>query len=49
MSPKFMRIIGDFSARGGIPIKPLAQKFADDVKNNEPTRREILEMVEGVG
>ncbi len=31
MDPKFMRIIGDFSVRGGIAIKPLVQKFANDV------------------
>ena len=30
MNPKFMRIIGDFSVRGGIAIKPLVQKFSED-------------------
>jgi 7-cyano-7-deazaguanine reductase len=30
MDPKFMRIIADFSVRGGISIKPLVQKFATD-------------------
>jgi len=32
MNPRFMRIIGDFTVRGGISIKPVVQKFADDVK-----------------
>jgi len=40
MDPKFMRIIGDFSVRGGISIKPLVQKFSADVKH-EP----VLEML----
>src|SRR6185503_12858338 len=35
MDPKFMRIIGDFSVRGGISIKPLVQKFAADVDKEE--------------
>src|SRR5882724_10129564 len=33
MDPKFMRIFGDFSVRGGIAIKPLVQKFAKDVSD----------------
>lgn len=35
MDPKFMRVIGDFSVRGGISIKPLVQKFASDVDKEE--------------
>ena len=45
MSPKFLRVVGDFSVRGGISIKPLVQRFAKDVKDE--ARRSILEMVEG--
>lgn len=30
MNPKFMRIVGDFTVRGGIAIKPLVLKYADD-------------------
>ena len=44
MSPKFMRIIGDFNVRGGISIKPLVQKFAQDVANDN--HRQILEMLQ---
>lgn len=33
MEPKFMRIIGNFSVRGGIAIKPMVLKFAEDSKN----------------
>ena len=43
MQPKFMRIIGDFSVRGGISIKPLVQKFSDDANSN---RQEILGMLQ---
>ena len=35
MDPKFMRIIANFSVRGGIAIKPLVQKFANDVDREE--------------
>lgn len=35
MDPKFMRIIGNFSVRGGIAIKPMVQKFAEGVDKNE--------------
>ncbi len=42
--PKFMRIIGDFSVRGGISIKPLVQKFSGDVNASE--HRQILEMLQ---
>ena len=45
MQPKFMRIIGDFNVRGGIAIKPLVQKFADDVK--DANHKQILEMLFG--
>lgn len=31
MNPFFMRIIGDFTVRGGIAIKPLVLRFADDL------------------
>ena len=44
MNPKFMRIIGDFSVRGGISIKPLVQKFADDAAGS--SHQQILEMLE---
>ena len=43
MDPKFMRIIGDFSVRGGISIKPLVQKFAGDVSSDE--HQQALEML----
>ena len=45
MQPKFMRVIGDFSVRGGISIKPLVQKFAQDVDADD--HRSILEMLAG--
>ena len=44
LSPKFMRIIGNFNVRGGIAIKPLVQKFSADGKHQ---RQEILDMVSG--
>lgn len=44
MQPKFMRVIGDFSVRGGIAIKPLVQKFSPDGKKH---RQEILDMLTG--
>lgn len=31
MEPKYMRILGDFSVRGGIAIKPVVEKFAKDL------------------
>jgi 7-cyano-7-deazaguanine reductase len=43
MQPKFMRIIGDFSVRGGISIKPFVQKFAADANGK---RQEILGMLQ---
>lgn len=44
MQPKFMRIIGDFSVRGGISIKPLVQKFAGDV--NDVDEKTILQSLQ---
>lgn len=44
MQPKFMRIIGNFNARGGIAIKPLVQKFSPPAKKY---RQEILDMLIG--
>lgn len=35
MDPRFMRIIGDFSVRGGIAIKPMVQKCAEDTDKEE--------------
>jgi len=46
LDPKFMRIIGDFNVRGGIAIKPLVQKFAQDAKDDLEVRMEVLEMLE---
>ncbi len=43
MDPKFMRIIGDFSVRGGISIKPLVQKFSDGMAEDQ--HQQILEML----
>lgn len=43
MQPKFMRLIGDFSVRGGISIKPLVQKFAPDSKK---VHGQILELLQ---
>jgi 7-cyano-7-deazaguanine reductase len=43
MNPKFMRLIGNFTVRGGIAIKPLVQKFASDDEPN--THKQILEML----
>lgn len=42
MNPKFMRVIGNFSARGGIAIKPMVQKFANDAE-----KEEIILMLQG--
>jgi 7-cyano-7-deazaguanine reductase len=42
--PKFMRVIGDFNVRGGIAIKPLVQKFSDDVK--PAAEKSILQMLQ---
>ena len=44
MDPKFMRIIGDFSVRGGISIKPLVQKFAANVNAND--HQAVIEMLQ---
>ena len=44
MDPKFMRIIGDFSVRGGISIKPLVQKFGADV--NMDDHQSLIEMLQ---
>lgn len=44
MHPRFLRIIGDFNVRGGIAIKPLVQKFAEDVTDNQ--HQQILEMLQ---
>lgn len=43
MNPKFMRIIGDFNIRGGIAIKPLIQKFAENISLEE--KESALEML----
>jgi 7-cyano-7-deazaguanine reductase len=43
LNPKFMRVIGNFNPRGGIAIKPLVQKFADNVGAK---RAEILEILQ---
>lgn len=43
LQPKFMRVIGDFSVRGGISIKPLVQKFPSDIE--EPDEKQILQML----
>ncbi len=44
MDPQFMRIIGDFSVRGGIAIKPMVQKFSED---SSAVHGLILEMING--
>lgn len=43
MNPKYMRIIGDFNTRGGIAIKPMVMKYADDLGPVAPV--EIQELV----
>jgi 7-cyano-7-deazaguanine reductase len=43
MDPKFMRVIGDFSVRGGIAIKPLVQKFSSNIAPKE--KISLLEML----
>lgn len=43
MDPKFMRVIGDFSVRGGIAIKPLVQKFSSNIAAKE--KISLLEML----
>jgi 7-cyano-7-deazaguanine reductase len=40
MSPRFMRIIGDFNVRGGISIKPMVQKLGADI--NRSNHSQIL-------
>jgi len=32
MNPQYMRIIGDFNARGGIAIKPMISKYGKNIK-----------------
>jgi 7-cyano-7-deazaguanine reductase len=44
MDPKFMRIIGDFSVRGGIAIKPLIQKFGLNIPDSDQLA--ILQMLQ---
>jgi len=39
-----MRIIANFSIRGGIAIKPLVQKFAHDAAYE---KQEVLDMLNG--
>lgn len=46
MKPKFMRIIGNFNVRGGIGIKPLVQRFADDIKDSPKAINEIDMMLQ---
>ncbi len=47
MDPKFMRIVGDFSVRGGIAIKPMVQKFAEDTAKEHTEILEILRSWDG--
>jgi NADPH-dependent 7-cyano-7-deazaguanine reductase QueF len=35
MNPKYLRIFGDFCPRGGIAIKPLVEKWNDQISNEE--------------
>lgn len=42
--PSFMRIIASFNTRGGIGIKPLVQKFSEQISETE--HQEIWELIE---
>jgi len=35
INPRFIRIFGDFNVRGGISIKPMALKFAENISAEE--------------
>jgi 7-cyano-7-deazaguanine reductase len=38
LSPRYLRVYGDFNARGGIAIKPLAVRSAPDLTQDEEAR-----------
>jgi 7-cyano-7-deazaguanine reductase len=38
LSPRYLRVYGDFNARGGIAIKPLAVRSAPDLSEAEEAR-----------
>ncbi len=38
ISPRYLRVLGDFNARGGIAIRPLAVRKAGDLGREEETR-----------
>jgi 7-cyano-7-deazaguanine reductase len=38
LSPRYLRVYGDFNARGGIAIKPLAVRSAPDLSQAEEAR-----------
>jgi 7-cyano-7-deazaguanine reductase len=38
LSPRYLRVYGDFNARGGIAIKPLAVRSAPDISHAEEAR-----------
>jgi 7-cyano-7-deazaguanine reductase len=38
ISPRYLRVFGDFNARGGIAIKPLAVRAAPDLGPEEEAR-----------
>lgn len=42
MDPLFMRIVGDFTVRGGIAIKPLVMKYADELTDVNNTKDAFL-------
>lgn len=42
ISPRYLRVFGDFNARGGIAIKPLALRVAPDVDADEQRRCQDL-------
>ncbi|SHE30736.1 7-cyano-7-deazaguanine reductase [Ferrithrix thermotolerans DSM 19514] len=42
-APVFIRVIGDFNARGGIAIKPVAVNWGEDIDENR--RGDVMEIV----
>ena len=46
MNPKFMRVIGNFTIRGGIAIKPVVLHYAKDLYERSITMKRIRELVE---
>jgi 7-cyano-7-deazaguanine reductase len=50
LTPKYLRVFGDFNPRGGIAIKPMAVRAAPDLSPEEQARcTSLLAQAEGCG